>query len=86
MTGAAVQAVDVQAVDVLAVDVLAVSADAYAGPAGLVLVLLMFVATILLVRNMDKRVKKLPRDFPPPAQRDLGPVTRDAEPDPSPKD
>lgn len=39
-----------------------------AGPAALVLVLLLLVATFLLVRNMDKRLKRLPREFPEPPE------------------
>lgn len=35
-----------------------------AGPLGLLVVLLLGVATVLLIRNMDKRVKRLPREFP----------------------
>jgi hypothetical protein len=36
-----------------------------AGPAALVVVLLLFVATVLLIRNMDKRLRRLPQQFPP---------------------
>ena len=35
-----------------------------AGPIGLLIVLLLFVAVVLLIRNMDKRVKRLPKEFP----------------------
>ena len=45
---------------------LAVDAGASAGPIGLVLVLLIAVATVLLIRNMDRRMKRLPREFGPP--------------------
>ena len=45
----------------LAVDALRVSA----GPLGLLVVLLMFLATVFLIRNMNARLKKLPQDFPP---------------------
>ena len=38
--------------------------SAAAGPLGLVLVLLLGIATVLLVRNMDRRIKRLPREFP----------------------
>lgn len=47
-----------------AVDVLAVDADRVgAGPWGLLVVVLMIVATVLLVRNMNARLRRLPRDF-----------------------
>ncbi len=46
--------------------VLAAGAGSYAGPLGLVVVLLLAVATIFLVRNMDKRLRKLPRTFDEP--------------------
>ncbi len=35
-----------------------------AGPIGLVIVLLMLIATFLLIRNMNSRIKRLPREFP----------------------
>ncbi len=35
-----------------------------AGPLGLLIVILLGVATVLLIRNMDKRVKRLPKQFP----------------------
>jgi hypothetical protein len=41
-----------------------------AGPLGLLIVLLLGVATVLLIRNMDKRVKRLPREFPDPTRRE----------------
>ncbi len=49
----------------LAVDESRVSA----GPLGLLVVVLMVVATLLLIRNMNGRLKRLPRDFDdrPPA-------------------
>jgi len=47
----------------LAVDALRVSA----GPLGLLVVLLMFIATVFLIRNMNARLKRLPPDFPPEA-------------------
>ena len=39
-----------------------------AGPLGLLVVLLMVVATVFLIRNMNGRLKKLPKDFPPPPE------------------
>jgi hypothetical protein len=47
---------------------LALDAGGNAGPIGLLVVVLMALATVLLIRNMDKRVKRLPRDFPPPRE------------------
>jgi hypothetical protein len=44
-----------------------------AGPIGLLIVVLLGVATVLLIRNMDKRVKRLPREFPDAGRRDSGP-------------
>lgn len=44
------------------------SGGSLAGPAALVLVLLLLAATVFLVRNMDKRLKRLPRQFPEPPQ------------------
>ncbi len=40
-----------------------------AGPLGLLVVLLLGVATVLLIRNMDKRVKRLPKEFPEPGAK-----------------
>jgi len=50
----------------LAVDALRVSA----GPLGLLVVLLMFIATAFLIRNMNTRLKRLPPDFPSQAERE----------------
>ena len=38
-----------------------------AGPLGLLVVILMVVATVLLIRNMNSRLKRLPREFDPKA-------------------
>jgi hypothetical protein len=35
-----------------------------AGPMGLFLIILMCVATVLLIRNMNKRIRRLPDSFP----------------------
>ena len=42
--------------------------SAAAGPIGLLVVVLLGLATVLLVRNMDKRLKRMPREFEPPAE------------------
>lgn len=47
--------------------------DALAGPAALLIVLVLLIATVFLIRNMDKRLKRLPREFPPPAAKDAPP-------------
>lgn len=60
MTAAAVQA---------AVDADRVSA----GPLGLLVVLLMVLATVFLIRNMNGRIKRLPPEFPPPGGKEEPP-------------
>ncbi|AGL14641.1 hypothetical protein L083_1131 [Actinoplanes sp. N902-109] len=45
-----------------------------AGPMGLFIIVLLSIATVLLIRNMNKRLRRLPDRFPDPAD-----VTRDAE-------
>jgi hypothetical protein len=46
---------------------LAVDADdVSAGPLGLLVVVLMILATVLLIRNMNARLRRLPREFPDP--------------------
>ena len=50
-------------------DVLAVASEKVsAGPLGLLVVVLMMGATVLLVRNMNDRLRRLPREFPPPRE------------------
>jgi hypothetical protein len=39
------------------------SGDGLAGPMALLLILLLAVATVLLIRNMNKRLKRLPETF-----------------------
>ena len=43
--------------------------DIAAGPIGLLILLLLLIATALLVRNMNARIKRLPREFPDPEER-----------------
>lgn len=45
---------------------LAEGAGASAGPLGLLVVLLIAVATVLLIRNMNARLRRLPPSFDPP--------------------
>ena len=44
---------------------LAVDADEVsAGPLGLLVIVLMIIATVFLIRNMNARLRRLPREFP----------------------
>jgi len=56
--------------------VLAAGAGTSAGPLGLLIVLLIGVATVLLIRNMNARLKRLPPSFEdpvtPPDESDEG--------------
>lgn len=36
-----------------------------AGPTGLVIILLLAIGTVLLIRNMNRRLKRLPESFDP---------------------
>ncbi|WP_212999987.1 hypothetical protein [Actinoplanes consettensis] len=45
-----------------------------AGPMGLFIIVLMSIATVLLIRNMNKRLRRLPDSFP-----DNRAIARDAE-------
>lgn len=59
---------------------LAVSGDAqYTGPIGLLIVALIGIATVLLIVNMNRRIKRLPPSFPdrPPGQDDAPPTDRE---------
>ena len=53
-----------------------------AGPMGLFIIVLMAIAVVLLIRNMNKRVRRLPDSFPDPErQRGQAEATRlDADP------
>ncbi len=70
-----------------AVDVLAVNnfgdtrSGGLAGPMGLFIILVLIVATVLLIRNMNSRLRRLPDEFPDPdgARRDPEAARRDAE-------
>ena len=44
--------------------------DVSAGPLGLLVVVLMILATVLLIRNMNARLRRLPREFPEQQQDD----------------
>lgn len=43
---------------------LAVEDAQYTGPIGLLIVVLIGIATVLLILNMNKRIKRLPPSFP----------------------
>lgn len=57
--------------------ILAAGAGASAGPLGLLIVVLMGVVTVLLIRNMNGRLKRLPPSFDKPEE----PLEPDAGPD-----
>jgi hypothetical protein len=39
-----------------------------AGPMGLLIIVLLAIATIFLIRNMSARIRRLPAEFPDPAE------------------
>jgi len=40
------------------------ASDGLAGPMGLLIIVLLAIATVLLIRNMNKRIRRLPERFP----------------------
>ncbi|MEV4509417.1 hypothetical protein AB0K00_10715 [Dactylosporangium sp. NPDC049525] len=48
-----------------------------AGPMGLLIIVLLAIATVLLIRNMSARIRRLPAEFPDPDK----PATSADEPD-----
>jgi hypothetical protein len=40
-----------------------------AGPMGLFIIVLLAIVTVLLIRNMAMRIKRLPAEFPDPAEK-----------------
>jgi hypothetical protein len=52
--------------------ILAEGANASAGPLGFTIVIVMGVVTVLLIRNMNKRLRRLPPSFDPPPLADDG--------------
>jgi hypothetical protein len=52
-----------------------------AAPVGLVLVLLLLIGTVLLVRNMNRRLRRLPTSFPDPDAPTGGPDLERIEPE-----
>ena len=56
--------------------ILAAGAGASAGPLGFLVVLLIGIATVLLIRNMNGRLRRMPRQVPeraPAAEREPAP-------------
>ena len=51
-----------------------------AGPIGLLVVVLLGLSLVLLIRNMDRRLKRLPREFPEDG-RGVRPAERPEDPD-----
>ena len=45
-----------------------------AGPTGFVIILLLVVATVLLIRNMNSRLRRLPQSFDQPPATDEQPA------------
>lgn len=53
------------AIDILAQNNFGDTRDgAPAGPMGLFIIVLLAIATVLLIRNMNKRIRRLPESFP----------------------
>jgi hypothetical protein len=50
-----------------------------ASPVGLVVILLLAIATIFLIRSMSKRIRRLPASFDPPERTGDSAATRDVE-------
>lgn len=50
--------------------VLAAGRSATAGPLALLVIVLLAVATVLLIRSMNARLRRLPPSFPEPPARD----------------
>jgi hypothetical protein len=44
--------------------------DGLAGPMGLLIILLLGIATVLLIRNMNSRLRRLPERFPQQEAKD----------------
>jgi hypothetical protein len=48
--------------------------DGLAGPMGLLIIVLLAVATVFLIRNMNARLRRLPERFPNQSGSDAGPA------------
>jgi hypothetical protein len=51
-----------------------------AGPMGLFIILLLAIGTVLLIRNMNSRLRRLPQSFPPTDTSGKGTGPADAAP------
>ena len=49
-----------------------------AGPMGLLIIVLLAIATVLLIRNMTARIRRLPAEFPDPDKPATSSDERDA--------
>jgi hypothetical protein len=54
-----------------------------AGPMGLFVITLLAIGTVLLIRNMNKRLRRLPDQFPPPNGATPADAGGTAAPDPT---
>jgi hypothetical protein len=54
--------------------------DGIAGPMALLIIVVLLIATVLLVRNMNSRLRRLPEEFPIRPRGDGGPATAAAGP------
>jgi hypothetical protein len=55
--------------------------DGVAGPVGLLIIVLLAIGTVLIVRDMNKRLKRLPESFPDPrGVKPRTPADDDSEP------
>jgi hypothetical protein len=52
-----------------------------AGPTGLVIILLLVIGTVLLIRNMNSRLRRLPDRFEPPAEPKVDPAAEASPPE-----
>jgi hypothetical protein len=48
-----------------------------AGPLGLLFIVMLAIATVFLIRNMNARLRRLPDDFPPPGDKTREPIHDD---------
>ena len=53
------------------------SAASGAGPIGAVIIVLLAIVTVFLIRNMNARLKRMPRSFDPPPGEDEQPPRAD---------